>query len=223
MAGVPGVSFKLYHVDHRSGAEVGEADPIPGHEQAAWLAFAGTASLADMWADVVCFLKPIGHGMPGNVHAGILDQWASARGTVYGAVDGLRSKGVRTVYVTGHSLGAGVGVFAAAELQRRHADLAVHLITFGGPAVSDGNFRDAINRMMGGRMTRMAIAGDPIPCSAPAWFDYGLAGYLEYDQRSGKWNSRRQHSCTSWTSWWRFNPEWHKTAQYISSIKDKCV
>lgn len=215
------VSFYVENGPH--DIDFGEAVPVKGHEQAVWFAFAGTDSLEDAKTDAMATRYPIGHGMPGKVHYGMLRQWEAARGKTMAAVALLKSQGIKQVYCVGHSLGGGIATMAAAEIQVNNRDLKVDLITIGQPAMSDKPYTDYMNCMMGSRMTRLVVGRDPVPCAMPPNFSYSLDGFTFWSEDTKSWRRSREDGCKSMVTWFRSDLSHHQSVYYIEVIEKECL
>jgi hypothetical protein len=230
---IPGVGSGLkaayYMKDGPHYLDFGEADPITGHQQVAWIVFAGSESMDDWKANVNIALTGAGHGM-GKVHKGISKQWDAARKEVEKHVSLLEDQGVRRIFFTGHSLGAAIAMMGAAEVEqklqknKKSGAARIELITFGGPVIGDEKFAQELNEMFRGRMTRVVMERDPIPCGPPSFvYSYDVDGLMFYDSGDKRWRRERDHSCSSVLTWFDFAPADHAMSVYISTVEARCM
>jgi triacylglycerol lipase len=138
----------------------------------------GRSDFANIFADLETnaniALVESGHG--GKVHRGfqaVLDEvWEQA-----GLLDYLRSqeKARRTVWFTGHSLGAALATVAAQRYDRVRG-----LYTFGSPRVGDGSFKEAL-----AVPTYRVVNHDDIVTRVPPPLLYRHVGDLHYIDGEG--------------------------------------
>jgi Lipase (class 3) len=87
--------------------------------------------------------------------------------------DGKRRKPLERLYITGHSLGGGMAVLAAARLMLDDGSplrgLLHGVYTFGQPAVGNADFVDEWDPQFGSRLHRHIYAHDVVPHLPPAW------------------------------------------------------
>lgn len=139
---------------YSSSIGLGTLQPRPGHgyltiferggvfayllrrDDAAILAFRGTADFADWQID----LNAVPRAMPGRpgirVHCGFWDAWASVAPEISAAIAALPP--ALPVYITGHSLGGALAQVGAAALD--HNPNLAACYTFGSPRVADQGF-----------------------------------------------------------------------------------
>jgi triacylglycerol lipase len=138
--------------------------------EAALLSYWDTASVAtrlneqaDVWSDIN-FL-PVRWEKGGNVHEG----FAAALDAVWELIAArLRSLPGRTVWFTGHSLGAAVATLAA---DRFGAPGGVY--TLGSPRVGDDDFVSEFNARQGGRSFRYVNNHDVVTHVPPSRLGFG--------------------------------------------------
>ena len=138
---------------------------IAWNDQAAIVAFRGTQpnEQADVWSDIN-FL-PMRWEKGGNVHEG----FAAALDAVWELIAArLRSLPGRTVWFTGHSLGAAVATLAA---DRFGAPDGVY--TLGSPRVGDDDFVSEFNARHGGRSFRYVNNHDVVTHVPPSRWAFG--------------------------------------------------
>ncbi|MBI3714447.1 MAG: lipase family protein [Betaproteobacteria bacterium] len=98
--------------------------------------------LANSFRDVMADLKipPKAAKPRGMAHGGFVDGWTAVSRTILGRIRDLKEKRpARSVWFTGHSLGAALAILAAAEY-----GAADGLYTYGSPPVGDAEFTAAV-------------------------------------------------------------------------------
>jgi len=143
------------------------------------LSFRGTepANAINWLTDTDVVEKPFGKGL---VHQGFFANleaiWEVIVRTLEKAVrpeDGER-RPLERLYITGHSLGGGMAVLAAARLilekDSRLGGLLHGIYTFGQPAVGNAAFADEWAPQFGQRLHRHIYAHDVVPHLPPASF-----------------------------------------------------
>jgi hypothetical protein len=83
------------------------------------------------------------------------------------------------IYITGHSLGAGVATVFAARLLASRTPYKLALYTFGSPRVGNDEFARALNQQFAGAsspIVRYHHDGDPVPTLPPAIFGFTHVG-----------------------------------------------
>lgn len=128
----------MYSSDKNTAGYVGYFLDAP---EIAVVAFRGTepSSLKD-WIDDLDFFKTDYDLCPGcQVHKGFYESYLSVKDTMLEALGRLQPK---AVYVTGHSLGAAMAVFAAVDIKVKGYNVAAEY-TFGQPRVGDKTFSTA--------------------------------------------------------------------------------
>ncbi len=121
------------------------------------LAFRGTepSVLRDWITDAKAAMQDgAALGLPGRLHRGFAEAFASIQTSLDEAVEHLAQQGVM-LHVTGHSLGGALATLAAAYLARRH-EFPVHSVhTFGSPRVGDSAFVGYFDTEFAGRAYRI--------------------------------------------------------------------
>jgi hypothetical protein len=153
------------------------------------LAFRGTepSNVINWLTDADTTLRPfhggrIHSGFYANVEAlwGYIDQKITA---AMGSQNGNgHGEGLRTLYITGHSLGAAMAVIAAARIfTPEYADwqpLVMGVYTFGQPMVGDAEFARQSERRFGPKLFRHVYRHDVVP-RLPPWSTGDFAHFGE--------------------------------------------
>ncbi len=101
-------------------------------------------------------------GVGARFHQGFVEAIAEIWPAVLSAVEGELAKADRPVWVTGHSLGGALALFAAWLLTRKMIN--VHQVyTFGAPMIGNQVAIDAFNREFKGKLFRYTNQPDPVP------------------------------------------------------------
>ena len=175
--------FGRFHFFAKGGTEafiVGDAEKVI-------VAFRGTKPtvLKDWRTDVRFRLVK---GPVGKVHRGFRTAlggiWPALRPMIRSFQDDKTNP--QSLWLTGHSLGAGLATLAYARL-RFEEDKPVHgLTTFGQPRTGNGDFAAAINRDSMARMYRLVNNSDLVPRLPPRSLGYSHAGRLVYFTSAGR-------------------------------------
>lgn len=103
------------------------------------VAFRGTVSANDWLSDMIASQKRFKYvRQPVLTHRGFTDIYSTAREGILAAVRGLPPD--KTLYVTGHSLGAALATLCAADLAEHTDFVRIVVYTFGSPRVGDDAF-----------------------------------------------------------------------------------
>lgn len=173
-------NFDFFDHDGTQAFIVGDGEKII-------IAFRGTEPniLKDWRTDVRFRLVkgPVGH-----VHRGFrgsLDGiWPALRDKIDEFQDNRRTP--QTLWLTGHSLGAGLATIAYARLRFEEDKPVYGLYTFGQPRTGDGDFAAAINNESMARMYRLVNNNDVVTRLPPRAFGYSHAGRMVYFTSGGK-------------------------------------
>lgn len=177
-ATVPRLGFDG-HVPLVAGAAQGVVMTL-GDE--AVVAFRGTDDFADWFTNLDVALDAAG-----EVHRGFAAAYASLQDQLRRA---LRHRGVRQVWITGHSLGGAMAVIAALDLILGGGVRVRGVMTFGQPLLLAPSFAPEANRLLAGRFLRFIHGDDVVPRVIPGlrgggnslWFRDG--GTLFFPPRS---------------------------------------
>ena len=109
-----------------------------------------------------------------------------------------KQKAPRTLWFTGHSLGAALATLAVADLKLRKDDQPVNgLYTFGQPRTGDTEFANAFNTAFGSQTFRFVNNNDLVTRIPPRSLGFSHLGELRYFDVNG-----RLHEDMKW--WYRF-------------------
>jgi len=138
------------------------------------LSYRGSESIKNYLSDLNFALTGIDLCTDCQGDSGFWSSWVESRTLVLPAMNATVAAypGFKVV-VTGHSLGAAVGTFAAAEL--RKSGIAADLCTFGSPRVGDPTTASYITAQADnglGANYRLAHTNDPVPRLPPEAFNY---------------------------------------------------
>ncbi|MEJ7590886.1 MAG: lipase family protein [Planctomycetaceae bacterium] len=101
-------------------------------------------------------------GVGAKFHKGFVDAIAEIWEPLRNEVEAKMKQSDRPLWITGHSLGGALALFAAWLLERRF--VAVHQIyTFGAPMIGNQKASDAFNRKFSGKIFRYVSGRDPVP------------------------------------------------------------
>jgi predicted lipase len=101
-------------------------------------------------------------GVGARFHQGFVNAMADIWDPVYVATAAALKKQDRPLWITGHSLGGALALFAAWLFQRKM--IGVHQIyTFGAPMIGNAEAAKAFDREFGGKIFRYVNLLDPIP------------------------------------------------------------
>lgn len=101
-------------------------------------------------------------GVGARFHQGFVNAIADIWDPVLAAVEGELKKKERPLWITGHSLGGALALFAAWLFQRKMIN--VHQIyTFGAPMIGNALAAKAFDREFGGKIFRYVNSLDPVP------------------------------------------------------------
>jgi triacylglycerol lipase len=109
------------------------------------IAFRGSESLQDWQEDAMVAQVPFCRGKHelGHVHRGFLTIYESCKDQIFEAYEKIQDRKDRTVYVTGHSLGAGLATLHALDVafhDLEFKDLVMY--NFASPRVGDLEFKE---------------------------------------------------------------------------------
>ncbi|MFM1904853.1 MAG: hypothetical protein RLZZ440_2753 [Planctomycetota bacterium] len=101
-------------------------------------------------------------GVGARFHKGFADAIASIWDPLVEAVEAEVKKRDRPVWITGHSLGGALALYAAWLLKRRFV-LVHEVCTFGAPMIGNSTACEAFKREFAGKIFRYINGRDPVP------------------------------------------------------------
>lgn len=174
-------------------------------------AFRGTEpkALADWLTDIDIRLVA---GPGGMVHQGFLgalfDVWWEFRA----ALDSLREPArPRTLWLTGHSLGAALATLATAKLRLEDDQPVAGLYTFGSPRVGNGDFASRLDVEFRPQAFRFVNNRDVVTRIPPRLVGYRHLGTESYFDAGGAFSQSR-------SGWMRFLEEMTVTVSEFSNL-----
>lgn len=106
------------------------------------IAFRGTSSTTNWVSDIIASQKRFKYIREDCLtHRGFTDIYASARSRIISTLAGLPAG--KTLYITGHSLGAALATLCAVDAAANTAFTSPFLYTYGSPRVGDPAFKKA--------------------------------------------------------------------------------
>jgi triacylglycerol lipase len=183
------LSWRFDHIEFfdRNGSQAF----LAGNKDQIVISFRGTeaTALEDIAADLR--VRQVGGPLAGRVHRGFLmallaiwDDADTPNGRFIGIEHSLKSMkkaidGSPALWITGHSLGAGLATIAAAFLLEEGRPVQ-GLHTFGCPRVGDSAFVTALDARSGKRNYRLVNNNDVVTRVPPRSFGYDHAGEFWY-------------------------------------------
>ncbi|MGY0019062.1 lipase family protein [Streptomyces sp. cg35] len=166
----------------------------------------GGVSLTDIYTDIVTETVPYPDTVGSMVHAGFLRGFKYAWPEIVGHLGGRgKSKNeIGELYITGHSLGGALAVFAACELfdnglkqltkdlreELQHAFRGLY--TFGQPMVGDQAFADHFQEIFGAMTFRHVYQYDLVPRFPPRTAgSFRHFGREMFGTRNSAWEERK--------------------------------
>jgi triacylglycerol lipase len=156
---------------------------LAGNSEMILLAFRGTEPtvLKDWMTDIEVDL--VG-GPGGKVHEGFLTALAYVWRDIWRFIK--TSRGRRSLWITGHSLGASVGALAVAKLRLEKDEPVNGLYTFGQPRTGDAEFARHFNTEFGAQTFRYVNNNDIVPRLPFRVMKYRHVGTFKYFDEKGK-------------------------------------
>ncbi|MDQ0192824.1 hypothetical protein J2T20_001173 [Paenibacillus wynnii] len=109
------------------------------------VAFRGTSSTTDWISDIIASQKSFKYIKEDCLtHRGFTDIYSTARNGILSALTKLSTD--KTLYITGHSLGAALATLCAVDIAANTAYSSPNLFTFGSPRVGDPAFAKAFTK-----------------------------------------------------------------------------
>ncbi len=168
------------------------------------IVFRGTKGFKDLKYDTKAFLVPF-HNY-GRVHKGFLMQLDSVWDQICSFVEQetIKSKIVKKLWITGHSLGGAVALLAAIRFadtqffRNRNNYNFGQLYTFGQPRAGDKTFAESGIKILKGRYHRAIKANDLVARVLPPEGIYTHFGKEWYIKRSGAINPSVRKATKRW-------------------------
>lgn len=126
----------------------------------AYLVFRGTMTTNEWVADLKVRLVSCPYLGAGKVHDGFLHTYELFRASILDTVSA--TEGVTRLFITGHSLGAGLATLAAAEIATAKRAFSLTAYTYASPRVGDRRFASDYNARLGFRSYRIANTCDMV-------------------------------------------------------------
>jgi pimeloyl-ACP methyl ester carboxylesterase len=139
------------------------------------IAFEGTNGLSDVGDWIFNLATTRVETQHGYVHGGFHRAWQSLAPQVRRI---LESKGIRRVWITGHSLGGAIALQAALDLQSDPSIELLGVMTFGQPLALDGAVSRWVDRSFGHRFVRFVNEDDVVPRLMPGYWPGGRYVWL---------------------------------------------
>jgi triacylglycerol lipase len=168
---------------------------VSHNDEFAVLSFRGTeidnfmGAFAD-WARNLDF-KPVADSSGGRVHRGFAQNIAAVwddtgEASLRNYLQQILEAGKRTLWITGHSLGAALAVLAA-ERAVREADFVVNgVYTFGSPCIGDGAFREHYTAQGLHERTYRFVNDLDVVRRLPPGSEYQHVGQLKFFDANGR-------------------------------------
>jgi len=160
---------------------------IAKHKREFFIVFRGTMTNTEWFNDFNIRLTPYHEKDLGKVHDGFLRTYNPFRQPIRDSLQGKHLN--RKLFITGHSLGAGLATLAAADLASEGIADSPTIYTFASPRVGDNQFATKYNELMEGRSFRITNSCDlatSIPFPVP--FLKFLGGYFTHVETPVEFN-----------------------------------
>jgi triacylglycerol lipase len=155
---------------------------IMQNERAMILAFRGTEkNIRDWMTDADIQLV---NGPGGRVHDGFQCGLNAVWRYLWNFIDVRR--GQRSLWITGHSLGAALATLAAAKLRLEKSTPVDGLYTFGSPRVGNEEFCQKLEQDLGERIFRFVNNNDVVPRVPFRLMNYRHVGTFKYFNPKGR-------------------------------------
>jgi len=150
------------------------------------VSFRGSAAPTDFMTDAAMNLIP--GPFSGDVHEGFSNALASVWDSLTAAIADFRGDKHKSLWFTGHSLGAGLATIAVARLlDMGHA--VDGLYTFGQPRTGDVRFARDFNRVFKSTTFRFVNNNDVVTRIPPRVLGYRHTGTLRYFDEDGDFHA----------------------------------
>jgi triacylglycerol lipase len=152
---------------------------IAGNGEAVYLVFRGTVTAAEWIRDLGIRLAPYPYGDLGRTHEGFVKTYADFRATIIDALSGI--KAAKTLFITGHSLGAALATLSAPDIISATRFKAPRVYTYGSPRVGDSLFAAGYNGLCGRTSFRVTNTSDLVTSlPLPVPFLGVIGGYFTH-------------------------------------------
>lgn len=151
------------------------------------LAFRGTESLKDWMSDVDIHLV---NGPVGKVHEGFQCALNTVWRTLWKFLNDKFVRGQRSLWITGHSLGAALATLATAKIRLEQGHPVSGLYTFGCPRVGNDEFSRAFDQDFWAKTYRFVNNNDVVPRIPFRLLNYRHVGTFKYFDHTGKVNDK---------------------------------
>lgn len=160
------------------------------------VAFRGSETPVDLMTDVSLDLIPGTFG--GELHEGFARAVDSIWAPLTAAVDRFCGDKSKSLWFTGHSLGASLATITVARfLEERMGQRLAGLYTFGQPRTGNSRFARTFDGIFRSRTFRFVNNNDVVARIPPRLLGYRHIGLLHYFNRHGELRNEQ-------TRWWRF-------------------
>ncbi len=143
----------------------------------------GTDGLADAMTDINCDLVD---GVGGHVHDGFNTSTSILWKTIMQAV---KNRGNRSLWITGHSLGAGIAAIITARLVQQKDEPVNGLYVYGMPRTGNKKFARNFNESFGDRTFRFVNNNDIVTRTPFRSMGYAHIGKCMYFDEHGQFRT----------------------------------
>jgi predicted lipase len=141
-----------------------------------WITFRGSDSPRDWKTNFTFWKKTIPYDNTATkirVHTGFLNAYKSP--SVRDLILAEAARDVRTIKITGHSLGAALAVLCAVDVQYNRPDADIEVVLFGCPRVGNRAFALSYNKRVD-KTLRVEYGNDVVTKVPPAAFGFRHVG-----------------------------------------------
>ncbi len=154
---------------------------VASNENSMIISFRGTSTLKDAMTDINVDLVD---GVGGRVHEGFNIALNYIWRDLYKLI--LASRGKRSLWLTGHSLGGGLACLATAKLVQEKDEPVNGLYTFGQPRTGDRRFAKNFNATFGDKTFRFVNNNDIVTRTPFRSMGYSHVGQFKYFDQYGR-------------------------------------
>lgn len=154
---------------------------VASNEDSMVVSFRGTSSLKDAMTDINIDLVD---GVGGQVHEGFMIALNHVWQDLYRLI--LTNRGNRSLWFTGHSLGASLACLATAKLVQEKDEPVNGLYTFGQPRTGDRKFARNFNDTFGDKTFRFVNNNDIVTRTPFRSMGYSHVGQFKYFDENGR-------------------------------------